>query len=83
MACQAECTEDQIDLFQARTPPLIALVERATGFPTEEYWNARGQGGVSPYEGGDVMDDRLQEVDEPPVGWLSSIWEGGSSDGEA
>ena len=71
VACQAECTDDQSDLFLPVTPPVIALCSQSEG----EMELSRSDG-VGPCEGDAAADD-YQEEDEPAVGWLSTMWEGG------
>ena len=43
VACQADCIDDQIDLFLPRTPPLIAL-EDEPGFPSGTDSQVGGRG---------------------------------------
>ena len=80
MACQADCTEQQHDLWLARTPPLIALEEE----PSESDGTFDIEGGRETQEGGDAVVSGLTHISQlaPPVGFLSDFWEGGW-DGQA
>ena len=74
VACQADCTEAQVDLF-GRDPPLIALCEEPEQTPKSEL--IRG-GGVRPLEGADTKTSAALEESgqDPPGPFLDTLWEG-------
>ena len=62
VACQAECTEDQIDLFGSVTPPVIALCsEPESGLGTLADWV-----GKETPEGGAASANHHQDQHELP-----------------
>ncbi len=73
VACQDECLDDQLLLDGSRNPPLTALCSEGEG-RAELRGTEEGKG---PPEGAvaRMSDSRIHE---PPPGWLSSLWEGGS-----
>ena len=75
VACTHFCISDQADLFGYSSPPVRALCSEAEGV-----MELSGEEGVVPLEGGAtrVLEGRTSE---PPVGWLSSMWEGEVNDG--
>ena len=75
VACQAECLEEQGDLF-GRNPPIVSLCEDTEETPKVGKREPLEEEGVVPLEGeATVM--RQEGSSEPPAGWLSSMWEGG------
>ena len=69
VACR-DGNHDQGELFGL--PPLD--VKEGEEFH-EKHWEPSGKAGVVPYEGDDASESDHQEL-EPPVGWLSALWEG-------
>jgi len=79
VACGDDCLEEQLDAF-GRNPPLVALLPERAGDRTNAEVELIEGMGVVPCEGGEArMTDTFDH--EPPVGWLSTLWVGGSGDG--
>ncbi len=75
------CEDSQNHLLEELLPPVS---EGDMGWPEEkpngEVMEPSEKGGVGALEGSgpDGMDCSLQGVNEPPEGWLSTLWEGGA-----
>ena len=81
VACQAECTDVQGDLF-GRNPPIVSLCDEPEETPKARKRELSMEEGVVPLEGGATRANE-RSISEPPVGWLSSMWLGGPSWHEA
>ena len=81
VACQAECEDDQMDLF-GRNPPLIALLPEPDGDRRNTEAELFGGGGVVPCEGGDARtSEGLIHISEvPPPRFLELLWEGSDAE---
>ena len=78
VACEADCLDEQLLLDGSRNPPLIALCDPPEGF--ERVGTILGREGRGPPEGHSAKTSDVEE-DQPPRGWLSTLWEGAVSDG--
>ncbi len=64
-------------------PPLDSEYDAEVGFGSQV--ELFGEGGVAPCEGGDARTSvrKRQAQEDPPPGFLDTLWEGGDRDGEA
>ncbi len=74
MACEQDCLSEQLDLL-GRNPPLIALCSEAEGRAELEVREHPREEGLEPRKGREAG-MTMRYIREPPVGWLSSLWEG-------
>ena len=77
VACQADCIDDQVDMF-GRNPPLVALCEEPEETPKAAGVEHSGGEGVVPLEGGATngSDEGTEWPGDPPQAFLDSMWEG-------
>ncbi len=73
VACQRDCQADQLEFWSPPTPD----VKEGEEFDEQHWGTLNGEVGRQTPEGGDARTS-APRIHEPPVGWLSSLWEGGN-----
>ncbi len=72
------CSGAQLEMLPRPTPSDCEVGEEFS----DEHWEPRGMERVGPPEGGDANgSDDKNYIQEPPPGFLSTLWEGGPLDG--